>query len=225
MTGSRAPRALSRGAWERIKGQIRVYALDLRRERACRHLWADAESFEQLCALMQRFVRGELENWPGHGGPCNEETIEIAEALAHANGAGFLTTTSQPGCSEPMVNKDGSAVECGASWDQRAAVEGHATHAVLDRINEVCRVEHLRVQAHRTAHRRRTDYSQAVTVTMVNGREHTGLGARLSRRDVESIWAGIEDHLMDEILGMWQVTIYDERWGTHTLLWERLMLL
>lgn len=176
------------GALKGLVPAIRAYATEMRRKRAHEALWRDAASFQELLVLMQRFVRGELLNWPGHLGPRNDETIQIAEALAHVNGAGFLTYGSQPGEDSPMVNADGSPAECGATWQQRAAVEGHATDEVLGRLRKVCAVEHLHIKAHRVERRRRTDYGEAVTVSLMNRQEVTSFGAKLSRRDIEFMW-------------------------------------
>lgn len=194
---------------------IRAYATQMRRYRAHEALWADADTFAELLALMQQFVRGELENWPGHLGPRDPETVEIAEALAHVNGQGFLTTGSQPGADDPP-------------WRQRASVEGHATDELLVRLTNLVRAAPagtLQMTYARVERQRRNDYSQAVAVTLVGGQEYTSFGAGLSRKAIADMWLGIEDDLLDQILGMWQVMIYDQRWGQHPLLWERLLSL
>lgn len=90
--------------------------------------WRQAESFEALCALGERFVCGALEHFPGWGAPdLDEESDALVQQLARANRGGFLTTASQPG--RPFQpGHDGRA------WAQRAFVCGftrEATHRSL----------------------------------------------------------------------------------------------
>lgn len=215
MATNRAPATVPQGRWDKIVVEIRAYAKVWLRERAHRRMWADAESYEELCALMARFVRGELALCPGHGGEVFPETLEISEALAHANVQGFITTQSQPGRDEPEDN-----------FRQRAVVEGHAPASVLERLVAVTRGTRLVLAAHETYRwGRKYDYSESFAATMWGGRVVTGFGVRLSRRAVVQEWLEIRDHLIREILPMHQVTIHDPEWGPHRLLWERLMLL
>lgn len=224
--GSRAPRSVPQSAWERIRAQIRAQAQELRREHACRRLWADAESFEELCALMVRFVRGELESWPGHGGPRCPETIEIADALAHANARGFLTHGSQPGVDDFWAEGDASTPRL----RQRPTVEGHASDEVLARLREVCAGTRLRVTVQSTYRfGARARYDEAFVATVLGEgdqqRACTHFGARMSRRELVFMWEGIEERLIKQILPLHQVNLADPRWGPHRLLWERLMKL
>jgi hypothetical protein len=88
-----------------------------------RSAWRRAESFEDLCALGERFVSGALGHFPGWGAPdLDEESDALVEELTRANRGGFLTTASQPG--RPFApGHDGRA------WAQRAFVCGFAREA------------------------------------------------------------------------------------------------
>jgi hypothetical protein len=184
-------------------------------------LWEDAESYAELCALMERFVLGELEAWPYHQGPRDPETEEIAHALAHANRRGYLTTGSQPGRDTP----DSWA----GRWEQRAEVSGFATDDVRDRLLKIMAPEPMiSMQVHRASPRfltRSVDHSTSVTITRVEGRRYTTGNGRLNRRAVEFMWQGIHDRLVAEILPMNQVSIIDTEFGPHTRLWDRLVML
>jgi hypothetical protein len=90
--------------------------------------WREAESFEALCALGERFVRGELSHFPGWGASeLDVESDALVAELARANRGGFLTTASQPG--RPFApGHDGRA------WGQRAFVCGFALEAAHGRL-------------------------------------------------------------------------------------------
>lgn len=90
--------------------------------------WRQAESFEALCALGERFVSGALGYFPGWGAPdLDEESDALVPHLARANRGGFLTTASQPG--RPFApGHDGRA------WAQRAFVCGFAQGATQRRL-------------------------------------------------------------------------------------------
>lgn len=66
-------------------------------EGAQRDPWRDAGTFGALCELNARFIEGEMDSSPTHGGPLDEESGPLVPYLAALNRAGFLTTDSQPG--------------------------------------------------------------------------------------------------------------------------------
>jgi hypothetical protein len=222
MSTAVTPRRPTREAVADLRRRALAEMSKLRRQHRHERMWADAESFAELCALTEQFVMGQLALTPNHGAPRCPETREIGPALAHANRAGFLTIGSQPG--------EGSLDS--PQWAQRAGVEGHANDEVLERLRSVFadlrphRI-HMNVQG---TYPWRNDYSTHVPVTgrHVGGDIYevfTHFGARLSRSQVKFIWDGIQTHLIEEILGMHLITIIDKEWGPETLLWERLMQL
>lgn len=178
--------------------------------------FATAETYGEVCRLMERFCLGELSCWTGHDGPRCPETVEIAPALAHANRAEFLTHGSQPGEFDPD-----------SGYRQRAAVDGFATTEMLARIRRLFGSGPFDVIVGRSAGRwwERTDYSQVVVASMLGDQPVTSFGARLSRRDIEFMLAGIRDEIVDQIVPMNQVTVIDRRWGPHPDLWDRLVRL
>lgn len=185
---------------------------NLRLARAEARLWSNAPSTDHVAELMAWFCLGELQSWPYHHGPTCRETREanLGPALAHACRTGYITTGSQPG-EDPDEQ----------GWEQRAAVDGQATDAVLDQLRGLTAGTRLQVIAHRPARRRR-DYEPALVVTRAGDYEFTEFGAQLTRRDARDMFRGVPDHVADELAEMWQVTIIDPRWGAHRLLWDRL---
>lgn len=217
---------LSPGArWLRaLYDEVMTMARQERQRREHLGLWADADSFAELCTLMARFVRGEIAAWPDHGERF-DETVEIAEPLAHANAAGFLTWGSQPGASgHATPDKPCSSV----GWEQRAEVSGWCRDDVLARLRDITYGTRLVFVVRKANPRflaRSVDYSTIVTVSRMGGHRTTDAGATLNRRQIEFMWQGIHERLVNEIIPMNQVTIYDPEYGPHTLLWERLVLL
>lgn len=192
-----------------------------RRAREHRRLWREAGSYAELCGLMARFCDGELLEWPGHGGPRDPETVEIAESLVHANLRGFLTVCSQPGVYEESADADCPAAFLG----QRAAVNGFAGDDVLARLRAAVEGTRLVLRASRVRPGWSIGYSTAVPVTVVNGEIHTEFGAHLPSPEIEFIFDGVRGPLVGEIVASWQVLIYDPHWGEHALLWETLSAL
>lgn len=201
---------------QRLRDAVRTYRI----RRAHETLWTGASSIDELRDLMARFCLGDLVCWPGHLGPRDPETTPIGEQLAHANRAGFLTTCSQPGCGPDDVDADHPFAP--ATWEQRAAVQGLCDQKMLQRLAAVIAGTRLRIQSTTADGVRRTDYRTAVAVTLVNGEHYTGFGATCSARDLAFDWAGVHDNLIDDLIGMQQVTLYDPAWGPEGLLWERL---
>jgi len=86
-------------------------------------LWRKAQTFEDLCELMARWIEGELKYQPCY---CSEsidsETMPLRDTLAEYNRKGFLTMDSQP--AEPLEHG------CG----KRAYVMGYACEDLAKRI-------------------------------------------------------------------------------------------
>jgi uncharacterized protein DUF6919 len=177
------------------------------RRLADRPLWGEAESLADLGELVAQFCEGRLLETPGHGGPRDPETVQIAAPLAHANRQGFVTTGSQPGHDH-------------GGWEQRAVVEGWATPATVGKLRGLVAGTRLQMQA--TAERPwRSDHNRVVTCSRHHTPdgiwEHTGFGFVPGRFE-PFIDLGRSDLTEDACY----VTVYDPQWGDESLLWDRL---
>jgi hypothetical protein len=175
--------------------------------------WHQAESLADLGELVAQFCEGKLLATPGHDGPRDPETREIAGPLAHANRQGFVTSNSQPGCA-----RRGEGYEDG--YEQRAEVTGWATPATAEKLQRLFAGTRIQVRAV-TDRPRRASYDNAVNVSrsvMPEGTwEHTVTGF-VPGRSTRFIDLGRPDL----IEGAAWVTVYDPEWGNHSLLWDRL---
>jgi hypothetical protein len=169
--------------------------------------WSEATSLAELGELSAQFCEGKLQETPDHCGPRDPETVAIAAPLAHANRQGFVTTGSQPGCSDPR-------------WEQRAAVDGWAAPATVKRLRGLIAGTRLCMQVVATRPWR-SSYKNVVNVS----RSHTPNGV------VEYTHFGfipgrytpfIDLGRRDLTKGACHVTIYDPEWGDESLLWDRL---
>lgn len=201
----------ARMGWHSLRERKNLIAESRRQS----HLWRDADTWEELCELTARFCLGELDFTPNHAGPRCPETVEIADALAHVNRAGYLTMCSQPGSGPDAFGEH-------VYW-QRAAVQGYADDACAARIEKLV-ADHpaLTLSAHRPR-RWRGDFRVAVPVTI--DEEYAALtdfGAVPSHRQVAFELGGCRDHLVERAQLGWWVTVTDRRWGRHELLWDTL---
>jgi hypothetical protein len=115
------------GAGVRLRARseaVRDHVRSLNRPVQTEDVWWEAETFEDLCSAMVRFIEGELQWSPVHLGPLMEESDDLVPYLRRLNLAGFMTTSSQP-------------TEEGAGWDQLAYVEGFAREEEARRIEQV----------------------------------------------------------------------------------------
>jgi hypothetical protein len=153
--------------------------------RSDRRRWRSAHTVADLGALMALWLEGELRSWPGYMPGCGpeEETTHLIPSLAALNRAGFLTIASQPG-------EVGSGHD-GLWWEQRAAVEGFVSdRGLYHRLLDAAQAASLCVavdDVHTGV------YDPAITVTTVDGRPFTEFGARLSYRDMRTIWPVIRE--------------------------------
>lgn len=82
-------------------------------------IWAAARSLDDLCALTERWLRGDLAIHPGYDGSVDvdeDDAPGLTDACIALNRAGLLTRNSQSGF-------DGTGSD-GAHWTQLAAVDG-----------------------------------------------------------------------------------------------------
>lgn len=92
-------------------------------------LWENARQWSDLCELTAQFIEGKRPFTPNHHGPREDETVQIAAPLAHANRRGFLTTTSQPAISR---------------YGQRASVCGWAGPETVEQLGTLTRDTRLK---------------------------------------------------------------------------------
>jgi hypothetical protein len=182
-------------------GRWRMVCADRRR-------WSKARTWPELAGLMEGWLMGEVSCWPGYAaaGP-DPETAHLIPTLVRLNQAGMLTDQSQPGCDEDSPY---------GRWTQHAAVSG----LVLDRRLRDClaglsAVDGLLALVS-NPHGTRTS---GLTVTTVDGKPHTGMGAHLSRRSLYRIWRGVHREALDAIHVAWQVTLIDLEPGRDDRLW------
>lgn len=177
-------------------------------ERTSNREWSKAESLADLGALTARWLAGEISHPNGHDTP-DAETREIADALAHANLNGYVTTCSQPGCDDPFDD--------GGHWEQRAAVDGFADEPTARHLEAIAR-EHGLQFITGLPRRWRRDYTQAVTVTQLRSpdgqvQHYTGFGVIPSRGDLDGEFSPCGDGACDAIRAAHHVTLIDPEWN------------
>jgi hypothetical protein len=186
--------------------------------RSDRTAWESARTLADLGELTARWIEGSIGEQPGYCGPADiEDPARMAPVLVALNRTGFMTNGSQAGgC--------GSGYD-GAHWEQRAAVEGFASAALLVRLSDAAYSAGLFIVAHDPAGlpRWRYGYRVAVPVTRRNGHDVTRFGVRLPRRHVRDGWIGYgicSREAVAALCGAWQVTVTDPEWGRPDLLWS-----
>jgi hypothetical protein len=186
--------------------------------RAEQRIWAEPTTLDGLGELHAQWLEGRLRAQPGYCAPVDVDEDDVpgmAELFAACCRAGFVTTQSQAAAA--CVGYDG------AWWEQRAAVEGFADDATLDRLTVMADAAGLSIQAGRAG--RRTNQRQAVPVTTRDGYEHTGFGAIRSVSHLADDWLGYgmcSDAAIDAVIDAWQVLVYDPEWGSNDRLWPAL---
>ncbi|MFB9476879.1 DUF6919 domain-containing protein [Nonomuraea salmonea] len=189
--------------------------------------WQTATTLHDLGELTARWLEG-AGGHPGYDGRPDEETLPIAGHLAAANRSGYVTYSSQPEFHGPGYD--------GATWWQRAAVEGLTDQAGLDRLRRAAaRHPRLHIVA-QTAARVRTSYKEAVPVSAREDGGPRGMlgqprleettcafGARLPVRELVLMFGGQVSPALRRVLrGAVQVTIADRYWGLESPLWGAL---
>ncbi|MFI9617093.1 DUF6919 domain-containing protein [Streptomyces sp. NPDC052023] len=167
-----------------------------RRRRAEIRTWREARAFEELAVLTARWLRGHLSWHPnGYRGGPDPATVPLAEALAAANDAGFLTEGSQPGELATLHE---------LPWRQRAFVSGFVADPALARALCARAAEAGLVVR---AYRRRVDENRdrnAVDVTTWGARVNTGMGNWVSARAVRRILPWCDRLAVREVARAWQ---------------------
>lgn len=183
-----------------------------------RKLWRDAENLHDLGQLTASWLEGEIASQPGYApgyGP-DEETHALVPALARANRAGYVTDASQPGVPE-QTGYDG------ATWTQRAAVEGWIEPHRAAELADAAENAGLIVLTHRVLTRRFARRAPGwIDVTRRNGQVVTGFGSQRRRRDVRFQYAECGDGAVEAVLNAVQVTITAPEYGPDQRVWQLL---
>ena len=171
--------------------------------------WGTAQSFDDLCERMGRYLRGELSGCPGHDGPLDMESAPIVQTLLGANRLGFLTTCSQPG-DGPALDDDGGV------FAQRAFVCGFCTNEVAARFRA------LAVQSELIALLFAPNETGGcrIPVTLDGGRVFAMVG--FDGADQIEAFERSAPHAAHVLEGCWYVTLVDPRWGRKDHLWAKL---
>jgi hypothetical protein len=187
---------------------------DRRRLKSDRRQWKAAGSLADLGNLMALWLEGQLSSWPGYQpgfGPA-DETLDLVPTLAAANRAGYVTIGSQPGV-DPETGFDG------ATWAQRAAVEGFIRdYDLLRRLADAAHAAGLDMEV---ADLMDTG-EKGFTVTTRDGQAYTDFGGYLSRGALLRIWPRIGSGAMDDVLLAIRVTLVAPEYGAAAgaRLWE-----
>jgi hypothetical protein len=177
--------------------------------------WAAAWTLRELGELTALWLEGRLASQPGYMPNCgpDEETTPLAAVLAHANRAGFVTESSQPGEGEE-VGYDG------AVWTQRAAVEGRIEPSHAAGLIDAARASGLVVITHRVGRRFTRRSSTSIDVTRRNGRTMTWFGRQLFRGDLETLYPECNQLAFAQLVGAVQLAIAAPEYGPHDRLWQ-----
>lgn len=175
-----------------------------------RKTWAAAESLEDLCALTDRWLSGDLKSSPTYYGPVDvdeEDAPGLTEACRRLNRMGFLTDSSQAGSDGPGYD--------GRRWTQVAAVDGFAAPGLVALLTEGLSGTPYVVQAFEP---RRFGCGSRVPVTWVDGRPCTRFGGGLSARGIRQLWGGdVGEGAVRDLCAALQVVIYDPEPGRNAL--------
>jgi hypothetical protein len=164
--------------------------------------WRDARTFRELCALGERFVRGEIRAFPGWNAPdLDTESDEIAECLARACRAGFLTCASQP-----------------ARPDQRAFVAGFADEAAAQRLTRMSKALDVRLFGARWS-----AVGVAEPVSRAAGRFHAFAGHDARIEELACFADEVGPEALEALRASVYVSAFDPEWGRRELLWTELM--
>ncbi|MEU6236315.1 hypothetical protein [Kitasatospora sp. NPDC047058] len=177
--------------------------------------WDRARTAADLGALTAQWLRGRIASRPGYQpgwGPSEETTTSprLMAALLLANGAGFVTTASQPGFAGLLRESH--------LWSQRPAVTGWVTdEAVLERLCAAANAHALLLSVyHPAGPSLRHD---GIPVTTRDSRPVTWFGRP---HDPSREWNGAGEAAVRQMRGAWQVTLVDPDAEDRPLLWDAL---
>lgn len=171
-------------------------------------LWRKAQTFEELCELMARWIEGELKYRPGYcGESIASETVPLRDTLAGYNRRGFLTVDSQP--AEPL-DKHG----CG----QRAYVMGYASEDLAKTI--ACLGLHTALLV--LIFEPGVNGGYKIPVTVDEFCPFTRCGWPPGFRDLDCFEEDCGEAAMLCLKRAWKVIVIDLDWGREAYLWDRM---
>ena len=176
--------------------------------------WSEVRTFEELCAVNIRFLRGELPESPGHGGPPDPETSEIQDALIELNRRGFLTTESQPGTIFSPHAKQRAYVTGLAKAPVAADIAARELYSDLI-------VLRFQPVADALAASETECSTFRITATVDEGCIYGALG--LPEWDDLARFMEICPHIRTELIPLWSIQILDPQWGRKKYLWDTLL--
>lgn len=171
--------------------------------------WRAAATFADLCALGERFVRGELRLFPGWGAPdLDEESDALGPTLARSMRGGLFTTASQPG--RPFApGHDGRA------WGQRAFVCGFAHTGAVALLAEAARARGLWLLCPGPG-------AEATPVGLADGRPYLFAGHAARDEELELFAGEVGERALQELEAQTFVWCVDPVWGRRAALIEAL---
>lgn len=178
--------------------------------------WQAARTLRELGELTALWLEGKLPSQPGYMPNCgpDKETRSLIPVLARANRAGFLTDGSQPG-EAAEIGYDG------ASWTQRAAVEGWMEPDAARPLIDLAVAAGLIVVTHSVRRwrlgRRERDW---VDVTRREGRTVTGFGRQRTRSAMWFQYDVCDEEAVRAVLNATQVTLAAPRYGPDDRVWR-----
>lgn len=180
-----------------------------------RKLWHRASTLAELAELTAGWLEGSIRHNPGYpGNGPDPETAGISAVLAKVNRAGFLTDGSQPG-------SDDSPGYDGATWGQRAAVEGWISpQRARDLVTSAEGAGFLAQDFTVDRQWRRRRQWLGIEVTHRDERIMTGFGSDIKPRDLGTIFPNCSDPAFNEILKSVRVTLVNPTWGASDRLWK-----
>ena len=196
-------------------------------QKADRDRWHAARTMADLGSATADWLERRLPSLTGYepGAGPDEETTDLVPILAALNRAGFVTTSSQPGCADD-----------GDGWRQRAAVSGFVTARMMDRVQQLWKqmAESLnlapaypaRTPAGRwieastdTVAVSQPSFPGGIVVTTHHDKTVTMFGRRLTRDDIAEIYPDCPS-AWEAVAHATQLTVFDPEWGRNTLLWK-----
>lgn len=163
-------------------------------------------------------MEGEIASQPGYAPYCGPdlETEDLIPVLARVNRAGYVTAGSQPGAGEE-TGLDG------ATWAQRAAVEGWMPPRPATELTEAAIEAGLIAIMHPVLIRRLAWRERGwIDVTRRNGKVVTGFGRQRRRRDVEFGYAECGASAIDAVLAASHLTLAAPDYGADQRVWDLL---
>lgn len=184
---------------------------------AAQAAWRAAQSFEELCALGARFVRGESAYFPGWGSPTLDvESDAIAHALARLNELGLLTLCSQPG-----------RLDASRDVRQRAFVCGFVAPSTLARLERLERDAELGCFVQWSARTEpaapSANESRVVPVTIEGGATRVEIGAPAFEAELECFRGQVGARALDELARCAYLGAWDTQFGAREHLWRALV--